>query len=188
LARFDFTAFDEIRSDPSATTGAVLVVLVASICAGVGSWLWSLQTSAPLDSTDIFVRSAVLGSLLQTGVWFSWVYAVHWLLTNLYKAHAAFPELIRTMGFSFAPVAFSVFIVVSGLAIPIGIFAFCATILLTSVAVQTSSEAEPSQAMMATFLSFGVPFLLAMGILSNVMEVEGLGGVAPGILFFSLDF
>jgi len=40
---------------------------------------------------------------------------------------------------------------------------------------------------MATFLGFG-GFLFAMGILANVMEVEGLGGVAPGILFFSLDF
>jgi hypothetical protein len=187
LARFDFTAFDEIRSDASATSGGILVVLVASIFAGLGSWLWALQTSVSIDETDVFVKSTVLGSLLQTAAWFFWVYAVHWLLTQVFKAHASFPELIRTMGFAFAPVALTVFIAVGGLAIPIGIFAFGATILLTSLAVQTTSDADPSQSMVAAFLGFG-GFLVVMGVLSNVMEVEGLGGVAPGILFFSLDF
>jgi hypothetical protein len=118
LARFDFTAFDEIRSDPSATTSAVLVVLVSSILAGLGSWFWALQTSVSLDSTDIFVKSTVLGSLLQTAVWFFWVYASHWIVTQMFKGNATFTEMVRTMGFGFAPVALTVFIVVAPLAVP----------------------------------------------------------------------
>jgi hypothetical protein len=165
----------------------VLVVLIASIFAGFGSWFWALQTDVSLDTADIFVKSTVLGSLLQTGVWFLWVYAVHWLVTQVFKARTSFPELMRTMGFAFAPVAVTVFIAVAPLAIPIGIFAFGATILLTSLAVQTASDADPSQAMLAAFLGFGA-FLVAMGVLSNIMEVESIGGVSPGILFFSLDF
>jgi len=118
-------------------------VFGSSLLAGFGSWFWALQTSGSIDRTDIFVRSTLLGSVLQTAVWFFWVYAVHWLIAHLYKAKADLSELMRTMGFAFAPVSLTVLIVIAGLAVPIGIFAFGATILLSSVAVQTSSDAEP---------------------------------------------
>ena len=188
LARFDFTAFDEIRADPSATVSAVLIVLGSSVLAGIGSWLWAVQGPdfQGLDRMDLFLRSAILGSLVQTGVWFLWVYGVGWLITHLYKAKADFLELVRTMGFAFAPVSLSVFIVVAFLAVPVGIFAFAVTILLSSVAVQTTSDGDGGHAMLATLLGFG-GFLIVMGVFANVLEVGTFGGVAPGILFFSLD-
>ena len=188
LARFDFTAFDEIRADASATISAVVIVFGASVFAGIGSWLWAVMIGdiSGVNRTDLFLRSLVLGSLVQTGVWFLWVYVVRWLITHLYKAQADPLELIRAMGFAFAPVSLSVLILIGGMAIPIGIFAFAVTILLSSVAVQTVSDGDGGHAMLATLLGFGV-FLVFMGGFANVMEVGGLGGVAPGILFFSLD-
>jgi hypothetical protein len=186
LARFDYTAFDEIRAEPSATLSAVAVVVAASLLAGMGSWLWSVF-ELDRDETDIFVRSLLIGTIVQTLFWFLWVYIVHQLLTHIYHAQSNFVELVRVMGFAFFPVALTVFILIGALAIPIGIFAFAATILLSSIAVQSATDAEAPHAMMATLLGFG-GFLVCMGMLANVMEVFRFGGLAPGILFFALDF
>jgi hypothetical protein len=161
-------------------------VVIVSIFAGMGSWLWAVF-ELDRNEMDIFVRSLLIGTIVQTLIWFAWVWVVYQLLTHIYHAQANFTELVRVMGFAFFPVALSVFILIGALAIPIGIFAFSATILLSSIAVQSATDADAPHAMMATLLGFGL-FLAFMGGFANVMEVDGLGGLAPGILFFALDF
>ena len=140
------------------------------------------------DETTIFVRSTLIGGLIvQPLGFFLWVYIVDWLLRHMYHAQSNYWELVRVMGFAFFPVALSLFVLVGALAIPVGIFAFGATILLSSIAVQSATDADPRHAMLATLLGFG-GFLIFMGGFANVMEVSSLGGLAPGILFFALDF
>jgi len=162
------------------------VVVLSSVLAGFGSWLWSVF-EIDRNETQIFVRSLLLGSIVQTIGWFLWVYIVDWLLRHLYHAQSNYLELVRVMGFAFFPVALSLFVLVGALAVPVGIFAFAATILLSSIAVQSATDADAPNAMMATLLGFG-GFLVFMGGFANVMEVSTLGGLAPGILFFALDF
>ncbi|TET95400.1 MAG: hypothetical protein E3J29_06935, partial [Dehalococcoidia bacterium] len=72
LLRLDLSVFDEIRSDPSATPGAIAVVAAASVMAGIGSWLWAVQWRG-VEASEVFVRSLVVGSILQTLAWFIWV-------------------------------------------------------------------------------------------------------------------
>ncbi len=189
LARFDYTAFDEIRADASATTSAVLIVVFASFLAGIGSWLWVIFSPdlIGVDKTDVLIRSTLLGFMVQTMGWFLWVYIVHWLLNHMYHASSNYLELARVMGFAFFPVALSILIAIGGLAVPIGIIAFGWTLLLSSVAVQSATDAEAPAAMTATLVGFA-GFMIFMGGFANVMEVGRLGGLAPGILFFSLDF
>ena len=186
LARFDYTAFDEIRAEPSATMSAVAVVILSSLLAGIGSWLWSVFV-IDVNEADIFLRSLLIGTIAQTLVWVLWVYIVSMLLRHVYHAQGNMMELVRVMGFAFFPVSLSLFVFIGALAVPIGLFAFAATILLSSIAVQSATDADAPHAMMATLLGFGA-FLAFMGVLANVMEVNGFGGITPGILFFALDF
>jgi hypothetical protein len=168
---------------------ALFVVFGAGLFAGAGSWLWAVQSPnlAGLDRTEVFIKSLVLGSIVQTIVWLGWVYVVHWLLAALYKFRVEFAELMRTMGYAFCPAALSVFVGIAPLAVPFGVFSLGMTLLLTSIAVQTVTEGDPREAMVSTIVGFGA-FLIAMGAFANVAEVGAFGGIAPGILFFSLDF
>ena len=97
LIRLDVTIFDEIRSEPSATPSAIVIVLGASVMAGIGSWLWAVQTDG-VEATEVLIKSLVVGSVLQTLVWFIWVYLVFQVLARAYGARVEFSELIRTMG------------------------------------------------------------------------------------------
>jgi hypothetical protein len=184
LVRLDFDAFAEVRANPSATSAAITVVLVASLFAGLGSWLWALQSF--VDDSDAFVRAFILGSLLQTVVWFSWVYVVYLVLTQGYGARQDFGDLTRAMGFAFAPVALSVFIFIAALAVPIGLVSFGITLLFTNAAIQQVSDADLREATMANIAGFGV-FAIVMGGCANIFETDSIGGLAPGIFFFSLD-
>ena len=186
VLRFDFTAFDEIRDERSATTPAVLIVLAGSFIAGFGSWLWALQLDS-IGTAEVFVKSMLVGGMIQTAVWFVWVYLVFQVLTRGYGHATTFPELVRTMGLAFSPIVFSVLIAVTVLAIPFGIVSFGMVFLFTNIAIQQTSGADIRETSMANVTGF-VAFAVVMGMFANVAEVGAVGGVAPGVLFFALDF
>jgi len=187
LLRLDLSVLDEIRSQPSATTAAVGVVLAASVLAGVGSWLWALFVEAPVPAGKVFIKSLLLGSIIQTMVWFLWVYLTYQVLVRAYGARTTFAELIRTMGFAFAPVALNLLVAIGTLAVPFGVIAFALAVLLSNVAVQYASDAEAREATLANFTGF-IVFAIVMGVFANIAEVSTVGGLAPGIFFFTLDF
>ena len=185
LARLDLTVFEEVRSDPSATPGAIVVVFLASVLAGIGSWLWAVQTEG-VSAGEVLVKSLIIGSILQTLVWFIWVYLVFQVLARAYGARTDFYELIRSMGFAFAPVAMSVLIAITAFAVPFGVAALAGATLFSHFAIQSSSSAEPRQILIANFVGF-LSFAVVMGVLANIAEVNTVGGLAPGLFFFSLD-
>ncbi len=191
LIRLDVTVFDEIRSEPSATPSAIVIVFGASVMAGIGSWLWAVQWRG-VEATDVFIKSLVVGSVLQTLAWFIWVYLVFQVLARAYGARVDFSELVRTMGFAFAPVGLSILIAVVGFTIPFGVFALTGAVLLTYFATESASSAEPRQILVANFAGFAV-FAVVMGVLANIGEVSStggaqIGGLAPGLFFFDLSF
>ena len=188
VLRLDFSAFDEIRSEPSATLGAVAIVLGSGVLAGAGSWLWALQHSEfrGVDGTEVLVKSLVLGSMAQTLVWFLWVYLVYQVLARGYGAVLEFGELIRTMGLAFVPVSLNLLIAITNLAVPFGLIAFGMAILYTNIAIQQTADVDVREATLANLTGFGA-FAIVMGVLANIAEVGTFGGIAPGILFFSLD-
>jgi len=185
LVRLDLSVFDEVRSDPSATPGAIVVVFLASVLAGIGSFAWAVQTEG-VDDSEVFVKSLVIGSILQTLAWFIWVYLVFQVLARAYGARTDFYELIRTMGFAFAPVAMSVLVAISAFAVPFGVAALAGATLFSHFAIQSSSSAEPRQVLIANFVGF-LSFAVVMGVFANITEVNTVGGLAPGLFFFSLD-
>jgi hypothetical protein len=185
IFRLDFTAFSEIRASPSATSAAIAVVFFASMLAGLGSWLWALQTDA-VDNNKAFIRSFLLGGLIQTMVWFAWVYIAYLVLTWGYGARQDFRELTRSMGFAFAPVALSALVCIGALAVPIGLISFMLAILFTNAAIQQSSDADADEVIVANVLGFSV-FAIVMGGFANVYEINTIGGLAPGLFFFALD-
>ena len=185
LARLDLTVFEEVRSSPSATPGAIVVVFLASVLAGIGSFAWAAQTEG-VDDSEVFVKSLVVGSILQTLAWFIWVYLVFQVLARAYGARTDFYELIRSMGFAFAPVGMSVLVAITAFAVPFGVAALSGATLFSHFAIQSSTSAEPRQVLIANFVGF-LSFAVVMGVLANIAEINTVGGLAPGLFFFSLD-
>ena len=161
------------------------VVAVASFAAGFGTWLWGVVEDVP-DKGDVFLKSTILGSILQIVAWFLWVYVIAMVVSRGYGGSGDPMRLARTMGLAFAPMAITILMVISILAVPFAVLAVGITLLLTHAAIVSATDAEPQQALLANLAGF-LAFALVLGILSNIGEVGGvLGGFAPGIFFFNL--
>ncbi len=189
VARLDFSVFDEVKTERTATASAILVVLGASLMAGIGSWVWSFQhdSYSGLGAGEVFIKAVLGGTIIQTGVFFVWVYLTHLVLTRMFAAQVYFQELVRTMGLAFAPVALSLFVGVAPLAVPFGVLSLGLAFLVTNVAVEQTAGVTEREATFANLGGF-TAFLVFMGAFANVAEAGVFGGLAPGLLFFSLDF
>ena len=196
LAKLDLTVFDDVKDNVSATVPTLAVAVVASFLSGLGSWLWWTLEDLP-DGGEVFIKSTILGSIFQVGVWFLWVYIAAMILSKGLRVPADMNRLLRTMALAFAPMSIAFLMLIAFLAIPIGAIAVGATFLfsllnlvgsgaLTYVAIQAATDAEPQQVMLANIVGF-VVFAVVLGILSNISEVYESGGLAPGLFFFNLE-
>ena len=185
LARLDLSVFDDVKDDVSATVPTVVVAVVASFLSGLGSWLWWNFQDFPKGG-EVFVKSFIVGSILQVGVWFLWVYVAAMILSRGLGVAADLNRIIRTMGLAFAPMAIAVLMLISFLTVPFGVIAVGATVLLSYVAIQAATDAQPGQVMLANIIGF-VIFAIVLGILANVAEGDIGAGLAPGLFFISLD-
>lgn len=199
VARLDATAFLEVRSDRAATLPAVIVVAVATVLSGLGGWLLyaervqaafgnlppvAQQLSAPYfhppSSTPFFIRSVIVGSLAQIVMWFVWVAITTLMLQRVWPRRADFAALARTMGLAFFPVSLSLLMVIPALATPIGLIALAAAVLLSGVAVEAATEAEPSEVLFSNLVGFAV-FAIVLGLLGRSGNY-----FAPGLFAFSI--
>lgn len=191
LIRLDLTVFDDVKDEAAATVPALAVVVAASLLAGLGSWLWwifeiDFPAGADEKNLEVFWKTFILGGIFMAALWVLWVYIVAMLLSRVFGAGADMNRLMRTMGLAFAPMAISFLVVIGMLAVPLGAFAVATTLLLTNVAIQATTDAEPQQVIVSNLAGFLV-FAVVLGILANFAQIYDIGGLAPGIFFFELN-
>jgi hypothetical protein len=189
LARLDLTVFDDVKDEAAATAPALAVMVVASFAAGFGSWLWWATQDFPLVSDkngEAFLKTFILGGILQAALWFVWVYIAAMLLSRVFGAGADLNRVMRTMGLAFAPMIITILMVIDILAVPFAVIALGTTLLLSNAALQAATDAEPQQVILSNLAGFAV-FAIVLGILANVAQIYEIGGISPGIFFISLD-
>jgi hypothetical protein len=120
-----------------------------------------------VDLPRFVLRSVLLGSLFQIGLWLVWV-TVTWLfLRHVFLLKSArWRELLRVCGYAFAPMALQVLMPVQVLEFPVGMIAVAATFGGTLSAVHAVSRVSFARAFFATLVGFTF-FTVALGVLGN---------------------
>jgi len=203
VARLDATAFLEVRDDPAATAPAVIVVAVATVLSGLGGWLLylegidriesainqfiprnlpaGLQYAIPRPSSaPFFIHSVIVGSLAEIALWLLWVAITAGMLQQIWHRPVEFLALVRTMGLAFFPVALSLVMFIEPLASAIGLISLAAAVLLSGVAVEAATEAEPAEILFSNLVGFAV-FAIVLGLLGRNGDFY-----APGLFAFSI--
>ncbi|MBC8426417.1 YIP1 family protein [bacterium] len=93
-AKLDSMLYEEVEHDVTATNQAVAVVVISSVCAGIGS---------PFGGG---LGTMFMGTVLALISWFVWSYVVYFIGTRLLpepQTEADYGQLLRTIGFSSAP-------------------------------------------------------------------------------------
>jgi hypothetical protein len=104
-ARLDPAVFDELEHDRSATSQALIVVIIISLANGVGQAL-----SYALAGQSVTAFSALLGGVVASLVgWVVWSFVTYFVGTSLFGGTATPGELLRCIGFAYTPNLLGIF-------------------------------------------------------------------------------
>ena len=175
LARLDEGVFAEVRDDKAQTLPALAVVVGAVLLAAVGGWLFLVIEYDGLSGGRIFVREFLLGGVFAVLLWGVWGLAAELMLTQVYGVQVSRISMFRCLGYAAAPAAIMVLMLLTPIALAVGLVAIVAWWHLSgraiAVAVPGASEA---QATMANLFGFAV-FAVVLAVLGNQ------AGMAPGV-------
>jgi hypothetical protein len=108
-SRFDAEMYEQVEADRASTGAAVLIVIIASIAAAIGS-----GARGPIS-----IVSATVALLIT---WIFWVGLTYFIGTRLLpgpQTHADVGEVLRTTGFSASPGVLRIFGALPGVGLPI---------------------------------------------------------------------
>ena len=149
VLRLDAQAYEDIEHDRRATTQALTVVILGSLAAGLGAGLTFGPTA--------LVRETVGG----VAGWVMWAGVTYLLGTRVWpesETRTDMGELLRTIGFSYAPSFFSIFGVLPrvGGAVRVGValWLLATTVLAVRQALDYRSTAKAFQVVFAGWLIF----------------------------------
>ena len=102
IFKLDVATFEEIEADQSATSQAALVVLVIAIISGLGSGLGAS-----------FMQTSFLGSFASSFIatfvgWLVWSALTYFIGTNFFAGKADMGQMLRVLGFAYAPQVLSI--------------------------------------------------------------------------------
>jgi hypothetical protein len=154
----DSAIFEEVEADRSATGQALLVVVLASIGAGIGNAGIGASAVAPI----------VYGSAASLLAWATWAALIYYLGTRVMPestTRADFGEVLRTLGFAAAPGMFRAFEVLGGtrwLVLPITSVWMLAA--MTIGVRQALDYGTIGRAVALAALGWGVAIAVAVGV------------------------
>jgi len=164
-ARLDASLYEEVEADTSATGQATLVVILASLAAGVGT-----AATQGLPGLAIGVVMALLG-------WYVWAFLTYVIGTRVLstpQTQADLGELLRTIGFSASPGILRVLGVVPGIGQVLAVVASIWMLVAMVVAVRQALDYESTgRAILVCLIGWIVQlaFLMLAGVL--VVAIRG---------------
>jgi hypothetical protein len=101
---FDRTFYQEAATQERYQKQALTVVVVVALLAGIGSFLGGIITLNFLGA----IVGLALGVLLAIVGYYIWAYVVQFVGKQFFQGQATAPQLLRTLGYAYAPQALGV--------------------------------------------------------------------------------
>ena len=163
-ARLNVHTFEEVEKDTSATTQALIVVVLVSIASGVGGLLGG-------EDVDI-VRGLAFGVIQGVVSWAVWALVTMFVGTKILKTEATeadWGQLARTTGFAQTPGLLNVLGFISGIGLLIAIVVFFWRIVAMVIAVRQALDYTSTlRALLVVLISF-IPVAIINAIILSVL-------------------
>ena len=161
-AMLDAATYEEVEADPTATFQSLMVVVLASLAAGIGA--------TGLYDTPATVRFFAVASVIALLTWASWALLTLQVGARILPAReteADIGQMLRTLGFAAAPGLIEAFAVLPGMTVPVFGIAIAWTIAASVVAVRQALDYSSMGRALAVcalgwFLAFVFVFVLGI--------------------------
>ena len=104
-AKLDVTLYEEVEADETATTQAILVVVLSSVCSGIGTAMSEALSGHGPGGIGLGLIGGLFSALIA---WLIWSFITYLIGTKVFGGLASFNELLRTIGFSNSPGVLSI--------------------------------------------------------------------------------
>jgi hypothetical protein len=167
-AKLDVATYEEVEADKTATTQAMLVVILSSVATGIGA-IGSLGVKGLIAGT--------IGALVGWFIWAGLTFLIGTKLLPEPQTEADMGQLLRTIGFAASPGILRIlgFVPVFGalLSLAVGLWMLAATVVATRQALDYTST---GRAVAVCLIGFIVYVVIGFAIVSML----GLGGMVVG--------
>jgi hypothetical protein len=160
-AKLDSQLYEEVEADSSATGQALLAVVLVSCASGIGTGISAaMKGSSSIAGFFGGLVSGIIGSLI---VWFIFSLLCFWLGTTLFKGpetKSTLGELMRTLGFAYAPGLLNVFsfIPMVGPIIPFATWIW--TIIASVIAIRQACDFTTGRAIGTAIIAAIIPLVI----------------------------
>jgi len=164
--KLDSSLYEEVERDETAMNQAITVVVISSLCAGVGSLLNQMfKGRFGVFGLITVVISALIG-------WLIWSYITYFIGTRLFKGaetSAEYGELLRTIGFSNSPGVFNIFNFIPLVSLIVGIWQLASMI----IAVRQALDFDTTKAILTCIVGW-IAYIIIAIVLGGLMALPAL--------------
>jgi len=160
VARLDVPTYEAIEHDQSATTPALIVVVLAAIAGGIGS----------LGEGGEGFIGGILGTVLFWAVFSGVAYFVGTRLLGTPDTSSSWQEVLRTLGFAYTPLLLGVFGIIPFFGWIIAIVAVLWFLCTATIALRQALDMSTGRAIGTALISL-IPALIVVGIIGRVFGI-----------------
>jgi hypothetical protein len=169
-ARLDKTLFAEVEGNTALTQEAVIFVAIVSVISAIGGFIGSLGSGI-----GGAIAGLIIGPIIAVASFFAWAFVNYWVGTNLFKGKAEYPELIRTLGYAYAPNVLGILSFIPCIGALVGLVGALWMAVAGFFAVRQALNVDDTNAILTMVISFVVYFII-LTILGLILAAIGIGG------------
>jgi hypothetical protein len=169
-AKLDVSLYEEVEKDAAATNQALLVVLITSICSGIGTAIGGHMRSGP----EGFIIGFFVGIISTLFGWLIWSFITYFVGTRVFKGpqtEATYGQLLRCIGFSNSPQALAILSFIPFLGGIVASVAMIWSLVAMVIAVRQALDFTTGRAVATCIVGF-----IALVVISAIV-----GGLAGGL-------
>ncbi len=169
-ARLEVSLYEEVEADLHATNQAVTVVAIVALAGGIGSAIGAAATGRAYA----LIGSLVGGIVVSLVMWAVWSYVTYFVGTRFFKGQATYGEVLRTLGFAYAPGVLNVLSFIPVLGGLIALVAAIWTLVAGFIGLRQALDLDNGNTV-ATIVVGVIAIAVVLLILTPILAIIGLG-------------
>lgn len=171
--RLNTDTYEDLERDTEATSQALTVVIAVAIANGVGAFIGA-SMAGRAGAGVIALILGVVGALIG---WFVGSYIIYWVGTSLFGGTGTWGEVLRTLGFAYAPSALGIFSFIPVLGGLLALVGGIWTIIAEVIAIRQSLDITTGKAI-ATGIIGAIAYAIIWGIVAAIVGGIVFAGAA----------
>jgi hypothetical protein len=175
-AMLDINLYEEVEADRSLTQEALMVVILVSIAAGIGSFLAGVLGRGGIGAAVSGLIFAVVMGVLG---YYIWAYVTYWVGTKVFDGTADVGEMLRTLGYASGPRVLSILVFIPCLGPLAGLAGAIWALITGVVAVRQALDFDTTKAVLTVIIGWVIVFVITI-VVTAVFGI-GTAGLGAGL-------